>query len=168
MAGITEISRKKIRNALYIFIFKRHHYLQRFSRVFSILCKYKIAGGPFASGAYGALGVTGPEGLEAGPVPMLFFAVTVNVQEIPLARPFTVIGPDRPEAACPVLETTVYKVMRLPPFEAGALKLTVALALPAFTPMIVGASGFVAGVTLLDLLDHGPSPMPLVALTVKV
>lgn len=51
------------------------------------------------------------EALEGGPVPILFVAVTVNVQAVPLVRPFTVIGLDRPEAVCPVLDVTVYEVM---------------------------------------------------------
>ena len=56
----------------------------------------------------------------------------------------------------------------LPPFEAGAVKLTVACALPAVAVPIVGAPGTVAGVTLFEAAEAGPVPIALVALTVKV
>ena len=59
----------------------------------------------------------------------------------------------------------------LPPFEAGAAKLTVACALPAVAVTLVGAPGAVAGaagVTLFDGSDAGPVPIELVAVTVKV
>ena len=56
----------------------------------------------------------------------------------------------------------------LPPFEAGAVKLTVACALPAVAVPIVGAPGTVAGVTLLEGFEAGPVPIALVAVTVKV
>jgi hypothetical protein len=59
-------------------------------------------------------------------------------------------------------------VIALPPFEAGAVKLTVAWALPATAVTPVGAPGTVAGVTLLDTADAGPVPIALVAVTVNV
>ena len=58
--------------------------------------------------------------------------------------------------------------MVLPPFEAGAVKLTVACALPAVAVAFVGASGAVAGVTGLEGADDGPVPTALVAVTVNV
>ena len=58
--------------------------------------------------------------------------------------------------------------MGLPPSEAGVVKLTVALALPAFAVTPVGAPGTVAGVTALEGLDAGPVPTALVAFTVNV
>ena len=36
--------------------------------------------------------LTGLEGLDAGPVPMAFVAVTVNVYVSPLVSPFTLMG----------------------------------------------------------------------------
>jgi hypothetical protein len=54
---------------------------------------------------------------------------------------------------------------------AGAVKVTVALALPAVAVPMVGAPGTVAlatGVTLLEAADAGPVPSALVAVTVKV
>jgi hypothetical protein len=62
-------------------------------------------------------------------------------------------------------------VIALPPLLPGAVKVTVALALPAVAMPMVGAPGTVAvpeGVTLLDRADAGPVPIALVAVTVKV
>jgi hypothetical protein len=59
-------------------------------------------------------------------------------------------------------------VIALPPFELGAVKLTVAWALPATAVTPVGAPGTVAGVTLFDAADEGPVPIALVAFTVNV
>jgi hypothetical protein len=58
--------------------------------------------------------------------------------------------------------------MALPPFEAGAVKLTVACALPAVAVTFVGAPGTPIGVTLLEGLDAGPVPTELAAVTVNV
>ena len=58
-----------------------------------------------------------------------------------------------------------------PPLFAGAVKATVALALPAAAAPMVGAPGTVAaapGVTLFDAADAGPVPIALVAVTVNV
>ena len=52
-------------------------------------------------------GVTLLEALEGGPIPILFAAVTVKVQGVPLVSPFTVIGLVGPEAFCPELDVTV-------------------------------------------------------------
>ena len=88
---------------------------------------------------------------------------------MPFVRPVTVIGLDVPVAVIFSGEdVTVYDMMGLPPFEAGAEKLTVACALPAVAVAPVGAPGAVAGVTLLEGLDAGPVPMAFVAVTVKV
>jgi hypothetical protein len=51
---------------------------------------------------------------------------------------------------------------------AGAVKLTIALLLPAVAVPMVGAPGTVAGVTLLEAAEAAPVPTPLVAVTVKV
>ena len=61
--------------------------------------------------------------------------------------------------------------MALPPLLAGAVKATVALALPAVAVPIVGAPGTVAatfGVTLFDATEGAPVPKALVAATVQV
>jgi hypothetical protein len=57
--------------------------------------------------------------------------------------------------------------MALPPFDAGGVKLTVARAFPPVAVTFVGASGTVAGITVLEKLDGGPVPIPLVAFTVN-
>jgi hypothetical protein len=85
-----------------------------------------------------------------------------------LVRPFTVIGLAFPEAACPPLDVTVYEVMGLPPFEAGAVKLTFAWALPGVTLTTVGGPGTPAGVTLLEGVEAGPGPTALTAVTVNL
>ena len=60
--------------------------------------------------------------------------------------------------------------MALPPLEAGAVQVTVALALPAVAVPMVGAPGTVAGRRghRVDAPDAGPVPMALMAATVKV
>jgi len=59
-------------------------------------------------------------------------------------------------------------VIAAPPFAPGAVKLTLAEALPAVAVPIVGAPGVVAGVTLFDAAEALPVPTLFVALTVKV
>ena len=56
----------------------------------------------------------------------------------------------------------------LPPFEAGAVKLTVAWAFPPVAVPMVGAPGTVAGITAFEAADAAPVPTELVAVTVKV
>ena len=58
--------------------------------------------------------------------------------------------------------------MALPPFDAGAVKLTVAWVLPATAVTVVGAPGTVAGVTPLEAADAEEFPTTFVATTVKV
>ena len=107
---------------------------------------------------------------DAAPVPTTFVAVTVNLYGIPVVSPGTVIGLAVLVATIPPgTEVTVYKVIALPPLEAGAVKGTlteVALSLTAVP--IVGAPGTVAGVTAAEAVDAGPIPTPFVAVTLKV
>ena len=58
--------------------------------------------------------------------------------------------------------------MALPPFDAGAVKLTLACAFPAVAETLVGTPGTVAGVTADDAVEAEPVPTLLVAVTVKV
>jgi hypothetical protein len=60
--------------------------------------------------------------------------------------------------------------MALPPLLAGAVQLTVALALPAVAITPVGAPGTVAaaGVTADEAAEAGPAPIALLAVTVNV
>ena len=55
-----------------------------------------------------------------------------------------------------------------PPFEVGAVQVTVAWPLPAVAVTLVGAPGGAAGVTVLEAAEAGPVPAELVAVTVKV
>ena len=90
---------------------------------------------------------------------------------MPFVSPVTAIGLAVPVPVLPpVLEVTVYNVIALPPFDAGAVKLTVACALPGVAVPIVGAPGTVvaAGVTLLEAADAAPVPIAFVAFTVNV
>jgi len=58
--------------------------------------------------------------------------------------------------------------MTLPPVEAGAVKATLACALPAVATGPVGAEGTVIGVTAPDATEATEFPAALVATTVKV
>ena len=59
-------------------------------------------------------------------------------------------------------------MIALPPFDAGAEKVTIARVFPPAAVPIDGVPGTVAGVTLLDAADAAPVPIAFVALTVKV
>ena len=59
-------------------------------------------------------------------------------------------------------------MIALPPVLPGAVKVTVACALPAVAVPMVGAVGTVAGVTLFDAADGALLPIALVAMTVQV
>ena len=58
--------------------------------------------------------------------------------------------------------------MALPPVIAGAVKVTLAVVLPAVAVPMVGAPGTPAGVALLDAAEAALIPIALVAVTVKV
>ena len=68
----------------------------------------------------------------------------------------------------PGLDITVQEVMGAPPFEAGAVKVTVTRLLPAVTFTIVGWPGIVAGVAPGKGFEPGPVPVALVPVTVNV
>jgi hypothetical protein len=83
----------------------------------------------------------------AGPVPIAFVAVTVNVYAVPVVKPETVIVPEPAVANVPVippgLDVAVYSVIGTPPSDAGAVYVTVAVVVPvAVAVPIVGAPGF--------------------------
>jgi hypothetical protein len=80
----------------------------------------------------------------AGPVPIRFVAVTVNVYDVPTVKPDTVKGELAPLAVSPPgLDVTVYEVIGTPPSLEGGVNVTdavipvVRVAVP-----IVGAPGF--------------------------
>jgi hypothetical protein len=68
----------------------------------------------------------------------------------------------------PGFEVAVYTVIGVPPFDAGVVKVMVAVVLPAVAVTPVGALGTLSGVTLLDAADAGLVPNALVAVTVNV
>jgi len=59
-------------------------------------------------------------------------------------------------------------VIALPPFDDGAVQLTVACPLPAVALTPVGAPGVEPGVTELEGVEAGPEPIALVAVTWNV
>jgi hypothetical protein len=59
-------------------------------------------------------------------------------------------------------------VIALPPFDAGAVQVTVACPLPAVAVTPVGGPGTVTGVTEFDGAEAGPAPAALLATTVNV
>ncbi len=68
-------------------------------------------------------------------------------------------------------DAAVYPVIADPPFDAGAVKLTVACASPAVAETAVGTPGTVGaavGVTAGDAAEAGLVPTALVAVTVNV
>jgi hypothetical protein len=117
-----------------------------------------------------ATGLTLFEAVEAGPVPAALVAVTANVYAVPLARPVTtiVVAPVVLAMMLPGEEVTVYAVIAEPPFDDGAVQLTVACPLPAVAVTPVGAPGMVAGLTAFEAADAGPMPAAFVAVTVNV
>jgi hypothetical protein len=114
-------------------------------------------------------GETDPDATEATEFPAALVATTVKVYAILVAKPVTTRGELAPVAVIPPGEdVTVYPVMALPPLEEGALKATLAWALPAVATGLVGASGTVLGITVPDATEATEFPAALVAKTVKL
>jgi hypothetical protein len=63
---------------------------------------------------------------------------------------------------------TVYPVIAEPPFETGAVKVTVASPLPRTALTLVGVPGVVAGIIEVLGEEAFPVPTAFVAVTVKV
>jgi hypothetical protein len=118
--------------------------------------------------ADGHFGLTLLEALDAFPVPTPFVAVTVNVYEVPLVSPGTIIEVELSVTLiAPGFEVTVYDVMGLPLFVA-AEKETVAWPSPAVALGLPGAPGTPTITTGLDTLDGGLEPTEVFAVTVNV
>jgi len=114
-------------------------------------------------------GVTEDEADEAEELPTAFVAITVNVSAVPSVRLLKVAVRTLPTVtATPEEEVTVYPLMNKPPFEAGAVQVTVAEALPATAETPVGAPGTVGGVTGDDAVEGKESPTAFMATTVNV
>ena len=121
-------------------------------------------------GAPGTMrGVTEDEADEAEELPTAFVAITVNVSAVPSVRLLNVAVRTLPTVtATPAEEVTVYPVIAEPPFEAGAVQVTVAEALPATAETPVGAPGTVGGVTGDDAAEGKELPTAFMARTVNV
>lgn len=113
----------------------------------------------------------------AGPGPWVLEAVTEKVYEVPATMLVTIqlVAPVVLQTWDPGLEVTVYPVIALDPFEAGAVQVMVASAedplaiefmLAAETA--VGAPGGAAGIMAEEAMEEAPAPAALAAVTVKV
>jgi hypothetical protein len=128
-------------------------------------------------GAPGTLaGVTAFDAADCDPVPIAFVAATLKVYDVPFVSPATVVVvagglPVTVVTGCavvPMYGVTVYDVIALPPFDAGAVHDTVAWPEPPVAVTFVGAPGAAPGVTGLDAAEAGLVPTEFVAFTVKV
>ena len=85
-------------------------------------------------------GVTPPDGLDVGPVPTRFVAVTVKVYAVPLVRPATVAEVAAVVAVAPPGDAVTLELVTVaPPFEAGAVHDTVAEPSPGLAATAVVA-----------------------------
>jgi hypothetical protein len=127
-----------------------------------------IAGAPGT-----VIGVTEDETAEAALEPMALVALTVNVYAVPFINPATVhVKIVAPVAVqCLLVSDTdvaVYPVMAEPPFEFGAVQLTVTCAFPETTVTPVGDAGGPSGVAEFVGDDAALEPEALVAMMVKM
>ena len=132
----------------------------------TVACALPAVAVPIVGAPGTVAGVTLFDAADGALVPTALVAVTVHVTAAPFVSPGTVMGDVAPDALC-VSHVAVYEVIAEPPLLAGAVKVTVACALPAVAVPIVGAPGTVAGVTVLDADDEGPVPTALVAVTLQ-
>jgi len=107
-----------------------------------------------AVGAPGTVdGITPVEADEEAELPTEFLAFTVNVYVFPLVNPVKVAVRTTPTfTTMPPPEVTVYPVIVAPPLDAGAVQLTVAVALPETAETPVGTPGTVAILYLWSIL----------------
>ena len=133
----------------------------------------EVSTGGGGGGGSGADGVTARLGDDAGEVPAVLVAVTVNVYAVPLVNPLTVaLVPMFVVAVAPPGDAvTVYPVITEPPLLTGAIQDTTAWALPGVADTPVGASGAVEGETGVTgaLADEASDvPAALAAVTANV
>jgi hypothetical protein len=125
-------------------------------------------------GALGTVaGVTVVEAADAAPVPTALTAATVNVYAVPLMRPETVAIRALPTvtavpAAAPTWGVTMYPVIALLPFDAGALQVTVTWLFPMLPATLMGAPGTSGNVIDADATDAALVPAAFVAVTCNV
>jgi hypothetical protein len=119
-----------------------------------------------------ALGVTALLCADAGPVPIAFVAVTVNVYALPFASPPTLadVGTGLPVTvttgwACPDrYGVTVYEVIAEPP-SSGAVHDTCAEESPGVAVTVVGADGAVRVRESLTIAATDGTPLPFTTKT---
>jgi hypothetical protein len=104
-----------------------------------------VPGVVYVAHVTGTAGVTLLDAALHGPVPEALVALTLKVYAVPFVRPLTVIGDDAPVPVTqPGVDVAVYPVIVAgTPAQAGAVKTTLALVLPAVAVPIVGAPGAV-------------------------
>ena len=121
-------------------------------------------------GASGTVfGVTEVDAEEDTEEPAEFIATTVNVKGVPLVKLVKLaVKTFSTDTGSPTDGVTVYAVIVAPPFEAGAVQVTVAEALPATAETVLGALGAVAGITGADKSEATELPMAFFAITVNV
>jgi hypothetical protein len=101
-------------------------------------------------------------------------AATVNVYDVPFARPVTVndVAADPvTTGACatpPTYGVTTYPEIALPPFDTGADHDTTTCPSPAAPDTALGEPGTPVGVTGDDAAESAPAPTALIAATVNV
>jgi hypothetical protein len=111
----------------------------------TIVCALPAVAVPIVGAPGTDEGVTEFDAVLAGLFPLAFVAITVKVYAVPLVSPVTVMGLAEPFAVIlPGVEVTVYPVTTAPP--PGAVKVTVACALPAAATTFVGANSAVVNV----------------------
>lgn len=115
-------------------------------------------------------GITADEAVEVAPLPAMFVAVTANVYDVPLVSPVIaqVSVPAVVHVSPSGVAIAVYPVIADPPFEDGAVQVTVTWVFPATPVGVPGWPGTVRGVTDELAADAAPAPTAFVARTVKV
>jgi hypothetical protein len=122
-------------------------------------------------GATGAPTVTAPDATDGGPVPLAFFAATLNTYVVPLVSPVIVwdvaaeLNVRAGWTVNPTYGVTTYAVIP-DPLSAGAVHDTTADPFPGTPTTPVGATG-APTVTDPDATDCGPAPLAFFAATLN-
>jgi hypothetical protein len=121
-------------------------------------------------GAAGALpGITLLLATLDAPAPAVLTAATVNVYDVPLVNPDILTGDTVPVPVNPPgLDVTVYDDIGMPPLSVGAVNATAAELSPNVALIPVGALATLPGTTTAVSADAAPTPLALVATTIKV
>jgi hypothetical protein len=139
----------------------------------TVACRLPAVAVPMVGAVGTVAGVTSFDWADSVLVPATFTAATVNVYGVPFVSPVTVsvVAVElngTGVCATPLMYgVTTYDVTADPPFDVGAVHVTVACMLPRVAVPMVGGSGVVAGVTTFEKSERGPNPMALMAATVN-